>query len=126
MCPRGQHCELTKVKCVKSPCYPMPMCKPDVVAPIGRCPAGYPLKNHFCGRGGKKCPMGYFCNSQKGGKFGVCCPACPGVPQVRPVGRCSRCKSCPGNSICTNVGGNSMCCPPGKYQVAHSDNRIRK
>ena len=28
-CPEGQHCELDQVQCIRAPCPPQPVCKPD-------------------------------------------------------------------------------------------------
>jgi hypothetical protein len=45
-CPRGQHCELQEVQCIRAPCPPFPGCVPDDEPPVKdpcatvRCKAG--------------------------------------------------------------------------------------
>ena len=41
-CPRGEHCELQEVQCIRAPCPPLPACVPDVTDPCAsvRCKAG--------------------------------------------------------------------------------------
>lgn len=37
------------------------------------CPKGSPLANYYCGRGGTRCPRGYYCEIAPDDTYAVCC-----------------------------------------------------
>ncbi|XP_078584280.1 uncharacterized protein LOC144866630 [Branchiostoma floridae x Branchiostoma japonicum] len=83
--------------------YEVRFCCPPMTEPY--CPSGYPfLPNYYCGRGGVRCPPGYYCEIEPTDRWAVCCPTgdpyCPSGDPFLPNYYCGR-------------GGQR--CPPGYY-----------
>ncbi|XP_035659413.1 uncharacterized protein ZC84.1-like [Branchiostoma floridae] len=79
------------------------------------CPSGDPyLPNYYCGRGGQRCPPGYYCEIEPTDRWAVCCRTegqCPDV--TGQVGICvEACSSdfdCPNEQICCSNGCGHTC-----------------
>ncbi|XP_078584278.1 uncharacterized protein LOC144866627 [Branchiostoma floridae x Branchiostoma japonicum] len=63
--------------------YEVRFCCPDPY-----CPSGDPfLPNYYCGRGGQRCPPGYYCEIEPADAWAVCCPSevVPTMPPPPPT-----------------------------------------
>ncbi|XP_052772848.1 uncharacterized protein LOC128211814 [Mya arenaria] len=69
------------------------LCSVYAVYSFNPCPYGEPLANHYCGRGGSRCPNNYYCEIAPNDAYAECCPKIcqKGVPLVSSDGSTWNC-----------------------------------